>query len=109
MLAGDPVSPTSFGWLWFLFERRLGYRFTAIRAEALGSADLDRYNVLIVPDGSPEALAATLGGVAIDRLKDWIGRGGTLICLEDAAELPTLAEVGLSTARAVGASRNNFV
>ena len=102
MLVDGSVSNTSFGWLWFLFERRLGLRFTAFRVSALAGSEIDRYNVIIIPDGSPGALVRALGEGGISTLKDWISRGGTLICLDDAAEFPTLKSVGLSSARAVG-------
>ena len=102
MLVDGSVSPTSYGWLWFLFERRLGVRFTALRVSALAGAELSRYNVVILPDGSPGAIARALGDGGISTLKDWISAGGTLVCLDDAAEFPTLKNVGLSTARAVG-------
>jgi hypothetical protein len=102
VLVDRPVSPNSYGWLWFLFERRLGLRFTALRASALARAELDRYNTVIVPDGDPNALAEALGEGGVARLKNWVQRGGVLVCMEDAAEFPTLDKVGLSTARAVG-------
>ncbi|MBI5709436.1 MAG: hypothetical protein HZC42_03910 [Candidatus Eisenbacteria bacterium] len=102
VLVDGPVSPTAYGWLWFLLERRLGVRFTALRVDALARADLDRYNVVVVPDGDAGALAAALGDGAIAKLREWTGRGGALVCLEEAAELPTLKGVELSTARAVG-------
>jgi hypothetical protein len=102
MLVDGSVSPSSYGWLWFLFERRLGVRFTPLRVQALGGAEIDRYNVIVIPDGSPNALARVMGEGTISTLKDWVSRGGTLICLDDAAEFPTLKSVGLSSARAVG-------
>ncbi|MBI1796967.1 MAG: hypothetical protein HYR74_07935 [Candidatus Eisenbacteria bacterium] len=102
MLVDGSVSPSSYGWLWFLFERRLGVRFTPLRVQALGGAELERYNVIILADGNPNAIARALGEGNIGTLKDWVSRGGTLICLDDAAEFPTLKNVGLSSARAVG-------
>jgi len=102
VLVDGSVSPTSYGWLWFLFERRLGVRFTALRVSAFAGAELHRYNVVIIPDGNPGALARAFGEGGIGALKDWISRGGTLVCLDDAAEFPTLKNVGLSSARAVG-------
>jgi zinc carboxypeptidase len=102
VLVDGSVSPTSYGWLWFLFERRLGVRFTALRVSAWAGAELERYNVVVIPDGSPSGLARALGEGGISALKDWVSRGGTLVCLDDAAELPTLPSVGLSSARAVG-------
>jgi hypothetical protein len=57
---------------------------------------------VVIPDGNPESLARALGEGGIGALKDWVSRGGALVCLDDAAELPTLKSVGLSSARAVG-------
>jgi hypothetical protein len=68
-----------------------------VRAGALGATELDRFNVLVVPDGSGSAL-----GNALPALKSWISRGGALICLDDAAEFPASKSTGLSSARVVG-------
>jgi hypothetical protein len=102
VLVDRPVSPTSYGWLWFLFERQLGLRFTALRVGALARADLGRYETVIVPDGDAAALAAALGDDGVAALKGWIARGGVLVCLDDAAAFPTLESVGLSSARVTG-------
>ncbi len=102
VLVDGSISPSAYGWLWFLFERRLGLRFTALRVSALAGAELHRYNVVVIPDGSPAALAGALGEGGIATLKGWVSRGGTLVCLDDAAEFPTLKNVGLSSARPVG-------
>lgn len=100
VVVDGPVSPEAYGWMWFLLERRLGVRFTAVRADRIGGIELDRYNVVVLPDGGP-ALARALGG-GVDALKDWVSRGGTLVCLDDASEFPTLSSVGLSSSRVVG-------
>ncbi len=100
VVVDGPVSAESYGWLWFLLERRLGVRFTAVRAGQVGGIELDRYNIVVLPDGGP-GLAGALGG-GMSALKDWVSRGGTLVCLDDAAELPTLASVGLSSSKVVG-------
>jgi len=67
----------------------------------VSDADLGRYNIVVIPSGNAGALAGAIGD-GIPRLKDWVSRGGTLICLDDAAEFPTLKSVDLSSARAVG-------
>jgi hypothetical protein len=51
VVVDGPVSPESYGWLWFLLERRLGVRFTAVRADRVGGIELDRYNIVVLPDG----------------------------------------------------------
>jgi hypothetical protein len=100
VVVDGPVSAESYGWLWFLLERRLGVRFTAVRADRLGGIELDRYNIVVIPDGGPGVASALGGGMAT--LKEWVSRGGTLVCVDDAAELPTLASVGLSSCKVVG-------
>jgi hypothetical protein len=100
-----PVSPESYGSLWYLFERRLGFRFTAVRVQDIGGIELDRYNVVIFPDGGTD-LADRLGG-GLAALKSWVARGGTVIALEDAAEFPTVKDVGLSSARVVGVTQKD--
>ena len=99
IVVDGPGGQDAYGWAWFLFERRLGVRFTAVPAERLAGV-LDRYNVVIVPDGNGGALAHALGEV--DALRGWVARGGTLVCIDDAAEFPTLANVKLSSAKVVG-------
>ena len=105
VLVDGPVSPTCYGWLWFLLERRLGLRFTAVRAQSVASADLERYNVIVIPDGGGAGLASAIGEGGIGKLKGWVTRGGVLVCLDDAAEFPTLKSVGLSSAWPVGVAR----
>jgi hypothetical protein len=100
VLVDRPVSADGYGALWFLLERRLGVRFTAVRADRIGATLLDHYNLLVIPDGGP-GLAGALGG-RVDAIKDWVARGGSLVCLDDASEFPTLASAGLSTCTVVG-------
>jgi hypothetical protein len=105
VLVDGPVSTTEYGSLWFVFERRLGLRFTALRVGDVARADLSRYNVLVIPDGSASALAGALGEGGIKKLQSWVQEGGTLVCLENAALLPTLKTVKLSTAWPIGVPR----
>ena len=95
VVADAGSDPEAFGWTWFLFERRLGVRFTAVPAARLASA-IDKYNVVVLPDGD----AAGLGDA--DVIKSWVRRGGTFICMDDASRYPTLKSVGLSSAKVVG-------
>ncbi|MGH9836212.1 MAG: M14 family metallopeptidase [Blastocatellia bacterium] len=74
-----PVSPNSVGWLRYLIEQRYGYPVTTIRTEQLRQFDLNKYNVLILPDGN---YTPQLGDGAW--LRDWINKGGVLIGLAGA-------------------------
>ena len=95
IVADAGSGPEAFGWAWFLLERRLGVRFTAVPASRLAGA-LDKYNVVVIPDGDAS------GVTDVDGLKSWVHRGGTLICMDDASEFPTQKSVGLSSAKVVG-------
>lgn len=96
----DMVDQTSFGAVWYLFERKVGLRFTPLRLSALRSADLSRFNVLIFPDGSGYANA--LGKAGMVNLKEWAQRGNVLIGLGGGSEWLLDKEVGISTAAPVG-------
>ena len=79
-----PVSPGSAGHARFVLERQFGYPVTAIRAQNLATADLSRFQVIILPDGPAEGYATALGPNAPRKLKDWVAAGGTLIAIGSA-------------------------
>jgi len=79
-LAWDrPVSSSSAGWARFVLEREFSYPVTALRAQSLASADLSRFQTLILPEGLGEGYSQTFGARGTQRLKDWVGAGGTLV------------------------------
>ncbi|NDD65933.1 MAG: peptidase, partial [Acidobacteria bacterium] len=71
-----PTSPNSAGWTRYVIERQLGYPVTTIRADQLRTADLGRYNVIILPDSS-SGYSQQLGDGAT--IREWVQRGGVLI------------------------------
>jgi Zinc carboxypeptidase len=87
-----PTSVNSAGWTRYLIEQRYGYPVTLIRTESLRSADLTKYNVLILPDGGA-GYAAAIGDAA--RLREWISTGGTLVALAGATAWLTDEKVNL--------------
>lgn len=64
-----------------MIERQFGYPVTTIRADQMRSADLRRYNVIILPD-SFTGYSQQLGDGAA--LRDWVQRGGVLVGLAGA-------------------------
>ena len=82
----EPVSQYSAGNFRFVVERQFGYPVTAIRVEQLRKADLSRYQVLVLPDSS-DGYADALGKAGVERLRDWVDRGGVLISLARATRL----------------------
>ncbi len=87
-LAWDrPTSSTSAGQTRFVLERQFGYPVTVVRTELLGSADISRFHVIILPDGGfGGGYAGVLGPDGARRLKEWVRDGGTLIGIGSAMQ-----------------------
>ena len=93
LLAWDtPTSSQSAGWARYMLERRYGQRVTAVRVSALGQADLARFDVLVLPSGN---YTQGLTGTPLQRLKDWVSSGGTLVTLAEASRWASRENVGL--------------
>ena len=93
LLAWDaPVSSQSAGWARYVLERRFGQRVTAVRVSAFMMADLTRFDVVVMPSGN---YTPSLGGPALQRLKDWVSAGGTLITIAEASRWATRDGVNL--------------
>ncbi|HET7619685.1 MAG TPA: M14 family zinc carboxypeptidase [Vicinamibacterales bacterium] len=95
----EPTSTTAYGAIWYLLERVYGIPFTAIRGQDIASVDLKPYNVIVLPDGQPQAYGRMFSQQVVDRLKGWVRDGGTLVCVKGAAQWAAGERVGLTTAR----------
>jgi hypothetical protein len=102
VLADSPTDETAYGAIWFLLEQRLGQPFTALRAADLASADLSRYNVLVLPDGSPGRYKAALGEETLRRLSGWVKDGGVIVLSGGSAVMAADKKVGWTKARLLG-------
>jgi hypothetical protein len=97
-----PVSSVSAGAARFVLEQQYGYPVTPVRTAALNSAELDRFHVLIFPEGGDYAQA--LGDSGIQRLKQWVQSGGTVVSLGSAVGFlsnPKLALLDVSQENAL--------
>jgi len=96
-LAWDrPTSSTSAGATRFVIERQYNYPVTTIRTQYLGSADLSKFQVLILPESSlGVGYAQSLGPGGVQKLKEWVAAGGTLIGLGSAVSFLADPKVGL--------------
>jgi hypothetical protein len=99
--ADEPVSTTGYGAMWWTFDR-MGVDFTPMTIQAIRSARLDDYNVIILPDGSPGQYFSRFGKAGADQLRGWVERGGTLVLVKGAAVFGALKDVNLTSARLVG-------
>ncbi len=86
LLAEDPIQGYSFGWAWFTLDRQYEIPVTVLRVNSIADTPLDRYNVLIVPSANGSALASRLGEQGMERLKNWVRDGGTLVVIGSATE-----------------------
>ncbi|HLL74551.1 MAG TPA: hypothetical protein VK421_04750, partial [Pyrinomonadaceae bacterium] len=101
VVADEPVSQTSYGWLWWTLDR-YGVDFTPMSLANLRRANLDQYNVIIMPDGSAGGYFGSLGKPGVDALRGWVQRGGTLVAIKGAAVFAALKDVNLTSSRLVG-------
>jgi hypothetical protein len=99
--ADEAVSTTGYGALWWTLDR-MGVDFTPMTIDAIRSARLDQYNVIILPDGSPSRYFSSFGKAGVETLRGWTERGGTLVCIKGAAVFAALKDVNLSSTRLVG-------
>jgi hypothetical protein len=77
VLAWDaPTSSLSAGWTRYVLERRFGFRVSAVRVSSLGRLDLDKVDVLVLPQGN---YSPALNEDAVRRIREWVRGGGTLI------------------------------
>ncbi len=98
----EATSPTSYGVTWYTLERGYGMKFTPVTINALRN-NFSKFDVVILPDGNGNAYQNLLGKAGIDKLKEWVSNGGTLICLGYASLLPINKDVALSSSQLVGA------
>jgi len=103
-LVGDEgISQTSYGAAWYVLEQRYGMRFTPVSSRWIGTGDLSRFNVIIMPSGSPTALNRVVGKAGADHLRSWVRAGGTLVTMGGASAWASREDIDLTSARAVGA------
>jgi Zinc carboxypeptidase len=103
VVADEAVSQTSYGAMWWTFDR-YGVDFTPMTIANLKRANLDEYNVIIMPDGSTGGYFSALGKPGVDALRAWVERGGTLVCIKGAAVFAALKDVNFTSSRLVGSA-----
>ena len=77
-----PVSANSAGWVRYLLEQRYGVPVTPLRTYQIDDVELDRFTVLILPEGNGYDTA--LGKSGTEAVKGFVQRGGVLITLGSA-------------------------
>lgn len=81
ILSGEGTRSLSYGEIWHFFEQQLHYPLTSINTDDFGSTNLDRYNVLILPNGNYRSV---FNDSNMTKLKDWVRAGGKVIAVDGA-------------------------
>ena len=75
MLLGRSVSSYEAGEVWHLMDTRVGMPITKVDMANFGRVNLADYNVMILVSGN----YGDLGSGGIEKIKNWVSAGGTLI------------------------------
>ena len=81
VLSGEGTSSLSYGEVWHFFEQQLHYPLTSINTNDFGSINLDKYHVLILPNGNYRNVFTEDN---MTKLKDWVRAGGKVIAIDGA-------------------------
>ena len=103
LVGEEGTNVSSYGSTWYVLEQRYGIPFTPVSSRWLSFGDLNRFNVIIMPDASSGTLQRLLGDAGATRVKDWVRAGGTLITFGGATAWAARDNVSLTSARMVGA------
>jgi hypothetical protein len=102
ILADEPVAQTSYGLLRFLLEHEGGVNAVPVSLQSLTTDVLDQINVLILPDGQASHYKKAFADWQLDELRDWISRGGILVCIGGASEFAADPDTKLTSSRIIG-------
>lgn len=94
-----PTASYSAGNTRFVIERQFDFPVTAIRVDNLASANLNRYQVLILPLMSGAGYKSVLGESGVENLKTWVRQGGVIIGLGNATRFLADPDVDLLSIR----------
>jgi hypothetical protein len=79
LMVGEGISSYDAGEMWHLFDTRYDMTITKLDTKNLGGTNLDRYNVLIVPNSW-----SGFNEGQTKKIKAWLQEGGTLIAYRSA-------------------------
>lgn len=80
VLIGEQASSLSAGEVWHFFEQELKYPITQIGTEYFKNVDLNKYNVLVVPEG----YYRIFDDATVSDIGAWVNRGGRLVLIGSA-------------------------
>ncbi len=81
-IAGNGIQPQSAGEVWHHLDKNLSMPLTILEPGRWRSASIQRYNTLILPEGS----YSSWNDADIAKMKEWVQQGNTLICVGTACQ-----------------------
>ncbi len=98
LFGGPGTDFTSYGFFWNHLDKVMGARHSLLNLSELSQYDLERYNVLVIPQafGIPDII----GSGGLQSLQSWVKNGGTLICVGSSMTWACDSATGLSQVRA---------
>ena len=78
VISGKGTSSLSFGEIWHFFETQLHYPLTALDTDYINRVDLDKYDVLIIPNGYYSTILNKSG---LEKINNFAQAGGTVIAI----------------------------
>jgi len=84
LVRGEGTSSYSFGQHWHLLDVEMRIPHTNVDAGRIARTDLDAYSVVVLPGGG-RRIARELGEGGVERLREWIRGGGTIVATGSSA------------------------
>ena len=78
IISGKGTSSLSFGEIWHFFETQLHYPLTALDTDYINRVDLNKYDVLIIPNGYYSTILNKSG---LKKINNFVQAGGTVIAI----------------------------
>jgi Zinc carboxypeptidase len=82
LLTGEGIAALAAGEVWNYFEQQLNYPVTQLTYTMLGRIDLNKYDVIIAPEGQYKDLNSK---PIAEKFQAFVRKGGVLIAMESAA------------------------
>lgn len=82
LLIGDGVNSLEAGEVWHLLDTRVHMPITKLQLRNFKRASLDKYTTMVMVSGS----YSQLDSIQLQRLKQWVSRGNTLITIANASK-----------------------
>lgn len=87
MLVGDGVNSYDVGEAWHLLDNRFNIKATLVTTDNFNRANLNRYNVIVMADGSYNSLSK-------EKMRNWVQQGGTVVGMGEAIKWLSTNQIG---------------